>query len=268
MLVAALAGLGVAVLAFAVMTRPPVEVLAPFFLERALPDGGGRNVVNVILVDFRGFDTFGEITVLSVVALTVYALLRRFRPATESRETPRPQREQAARDALAAGQIFPAGYLQVPATITRILLPVTGLISVYFLLRGHNAPGGGFVGGLVMATGIIVQYLTGGVLWVESRLRVHPQKWLAAGLLSAAIAGAGAWFAAQPFLTSIEWHASAPLIGEVHLSSTLVFDLGVYMAVVGSTVLMLIAIAHQSLRRGRPTMAGPRPDVMDDGEMS
>jgi multicomponent K+:H+ antiporter subunit A len=263
LLVAVLVGGGAAALAFAVMTRPPVEVLAPFFLERALPEGGGRNVVNVILVDFRSFDTFGEITVLGVVALTVYALLRRFRPAAESRETPRAQREDAAREAIAAGHTLPSGYLQIPATMARVLLPAAGLVSVYFLLRGHNAPGGGFVGGLVMATGIIVQYITGGVLWVESRLRVHPQKWIAAGLLSAAAAGAGAWLAAGPFLTSIEWHGSAPLIGEIHLSSTLLFDVGVYMVVVGSTVLMLIAIAHQSLRRARRAPAASAPDLLE-----
>ncbi|HEU4652388.1 MAG TPA: monovalent cation/H+ antiporter subunit A [Steroidobacteraceae bacterium] len=253
--VAVVTGAGVASLAFAIMTRPKVAVLAPYFLEHALPDGGGRNVVNVILVDFRGFDTLGEITVVCVVALTVYALLRRFRPADETRGVPRAQREDAARDALASGEELPRGYQRVPALIGRTLLPIAALVSVYFLLRGHNAPGGGFVGGLVMATAIIVQYMTSGVLWVESRLRVHPQYWLGFGLLAAGIAGMSAWFAAGPFLTSIEWDAHLPLIGDVHLSSVLLFDLGVYMVVVGATVLMLIAIAHQSLRRPLRTAA-------------
>lgn len=249
--VASMVGIGVAVLAFAVLTRPSVEVLAPYFVERALSEGGGRNVVNVILVDFRGFDTLGEITVIGVVALTVYALLRRFRPSLESREQPRAQREDEARDALASGDGLPSGYLRIPATIGRMLLPMAGLISLYFLLRGHNAPGGGFVGGLVMATAIIVQYMTSGVLWVESRLRIHPQYWMSIGLLAAGLAGMLAWFAARPFLTSMEWHQSLPLIGELHLSSVLLFDIGVFMVVVGGTVLMLVAIAHQSLRRPR-----------------
>lgn len=244
-------GVGMASLAFAIMTRPAVEVLAPFFLDHALPDGGGRNVVNVILVDFRGFDTLGEITVVCVVALTVFALLRRFRPAQETRGVPRAQREDAARDALASGQELPSGFQRLPALIGRVLLPMAAVVSVYFLLRGHNAPGGGFVGGLVMATGMIVQYMTSGVLWVESRLRVHPQSWLGLGLLAAGLAGICAWFAGQPFLTSIEWNVEVPLLGAVHLSSVLLFDLGVYMVVVGATVLMLIAIAHQSLRRSR-----------------
>ena len=79
------AGGGMSALAYAVLTRPQGDTISSYFVERALPDGGGTNVVNVILVDFRGFDTFGEITVLGIVALTVYALLRRFRPPPRAR---------------------------------------------------------------------------------------------------------------------------------------------------------------------------------------
>jgi multicomponent K+:H+ antiporter subunit A len=257
-------GGGMATLSFTIMTRPPVEVLAPFFIQRALSEGGGHNVVNVILVDFRGLDTMGEITVLAAVALTVYALLRRFRPALESRGAPRAQREDAAREALASGDGLPEDYLRIPAAVGRMLLPVAGMISVYFLLRGHNVPGGGFVGGLVMATAIIIQYMTSGVLWVESRLRIHPQYWLALGLLAAGSAGISAWFVAAPFLTSVEWDGAIPLLGTLHLSSVLLFDVGVYMVVVGATVLMLIAIAHQSLRRPRkPSPADESGDSVE-----
>ena len=249
--VAVAAGLGLASLAWAVLTRAPVEVLAPHFVGRALSEGGGHNVVNVILVDFRGLDTLGEITVVAVVALTVYALLRRFRPAPESRASLREHQEAAARKALESGDGLPEGDLRIPATIARLLMPMAGLVSVYFLLRGHDAPGGGFVGGLVMAAAIIVQYMTSGVLWVESRLRIHPQTWIALGLLGSVGAGLVAWFAGAPFLSSIEWHADLPLVGTLHLSTVLLFDLGVFVVVVGSTVLMLIAIAHQSLRRSQ-----------------
>ena len=129
-----------AALALAILTRPAVERLAPFFLERALPEGGGHNVVNVILVDFRGFDTMGEITVLGAVALTVYALLRRFRPAPESRGIPRGQREDAARDALTSGDGLPADSLRIPAAIARMLLrpwapTMTWSCTVTFMCR-------------------------------------------------------------------------------------------------------------------------------------
>ena len=88
------AGSGLAALAYASMTRPPPDSISRFFVENAYMQGGGTNIVNVILVDFRGFDTLGEITVLGVVALTVYALLRRFRPAPESIPVPEQQRAQ------------------------------------------------------------------------------------------------------------------------------------------------------------------------------
>jgi multicomponent K+:H+ antiporter subunit A len=141
--------------------------------------------------------------------------------------------------------------MRVPAVLGRLLLPVAGVISVFFLLRGHNAPGGGFVGGLVMATAFIVQYMVSGTLWIESRMRIHPQYSIALGLMSAATAGAAAWLRSENFLTSLEWHARIPLIGEIHVSSTLLFDFGVYLLVVGATTLMLIALAHQSLRSYR-----------------
>src|SRR4029079_3715003 len=84
-------GAGLSALSYAMLTRPAPQSISPFFLSRALPEGGGANVVNVMLVDFRGFDTIGEISVLGVVALTVYSLLRRFRPPRESARIPRQQ---------------------------------------------------------------------------------------------------------------------------------------------------------------------------------
>ncbi|WP_332830019.1 hydrogen gas-evolving membrane-bound hydrogenase subunit E, partial [Pseudomonas syringae] len=89
---AVLVGLGMAILSYAMLTRQTPNAISSFYLSRALPQGGGTNVVNVMLVDFRGFDTFGEITVLAAVALTVFALLRRFRPPKESILLPAQQR--------------------------------------------------------------------------------------------------------------------------------------------------------------------------------
>ena len=255
-IIAVSVGVALAALAFAVLTRPPQPTLASFFLENALEKAGGRNVVNVILVDFRGFDTLGEITVVATVALIVYALLRRFRPAPESIDVPRAQREDVARGVTHGRpeDLLPSGYMKIPAVLVRLLLPMAGLVSLYFLLRGHNAPGGGFVGGLVMATAVIVQYMVGGTMWVEARLRIHPQQWIAFGLLAAAAAGLGAWLASRPFLTARSTDLHLPLIADVHLSSVLLFDVGVYMLVIGATVLMLIALAHQSLRSPRKSV--------------
>jgi multicomponent K+:H+ antiporter subunit A len=267
--IAAVAGSGMASLAYAMLTRPAISSLSPFFLENALPLGGGHNVVNVILVDFRSFDTLGEITVVGIVALTVYKLLRRFRPDPESIALSGPEPRGAERVAASLDEDgLPAGSLKVPAVLGRLLLPISAIVSLFFLLRGHDAPGGGFVGGLIIATAFIVQYMISGTHWVESRIRLHPQYWIAAGLLCAAGAGAGAWLASRNFLSSLRWDLQLPFM-EVHLSSTLLFDLGVYLLVVGGTALILIALAHQSLRSGRePSPEGAvtkvwRPAVTD-----
>jgi multicomponent K+:H+ antiporter subunit A len=228
-------GAGAAALAYAVMTRPlPDNTISRYFVENAWPLGGGTNIVNVIIVDFRGFDTLGEISVLAVVGAAVYALLRRFRPARESLETP------ARRDA--------ADDLLVPAFIMRVMFPLIGMLAGYLLLRGHNLPGGGFAAGVALAIAVILQYMAGGTRWVEDRLTIRPARWMGAGLLLAGATGVGSWLFAHPFLTSHTAHLELPLLGELHLPSALFFDLGVFSLVVGAIVLVLIALAHQSVR--------------------
>jgi multicomponent K+:H+ antiporter subunit A len=228
-------GIGVAVLAYAVMTRPLPETISSYFMENAWPRGGGTNVVNVIIVDFRGFDTLGEISVLAVVSIAVYALLRRFRPARESLETP-PRPQDADDDLL------------VPAVIMRLMFPMAGMLAGYLLLRGHNLPGGGFAAGLVLALAVILQYMGGGTRWAEERLAIRPSRWMGAGLLLAGATGAGAWAFAHPFLTSHTAHLRLPVLGDLHLPSALLFDLGIFSLVVGATGLILIVLAHQSVR--------------------
>jgi multicomponent K+:H+ antiporter subunit A len=250
--IAVAGGLGLAAATWALLTSTPPKTISDFYLLRALSEGGGANVVNVLLVDFRGFDTMGEITVLSAVALTVYALLRRFRPAPESVAIP----VQQANDVDPAVTQTPvqqarSGYLAVPAVYLRFLLPFMGMIAVYFFMRGHNLPGGGFVAGLIFATALIVQYMMAGTDWVESHLRLRPHRWIGFGLLTACLTGIGAWFFGYPFLTSHTAHVTLPLLGEIHIPSAFVFDLGVFLVVVGTTMLILVALAHQSLRSHR-----------------
>jgi len=266
-IIAAVAGTSVAALAYAMLTRTPGHTISSFFVDHALPDGGGTNVVNVILVDFRGFDTLGEITVVGIVALTVYALLRRFRPATESADIPVQQRDPASAPS-AAPDIradLPAGPMALPAVLVRLVLPIAAMVSAYLLLRGHNQPGGGFVGGLVMATAVILQYMVGGVHWVESRSRLNPQHWIALGLLCAGLTAMSAWLASRPFLSALAWDVPVPLLGHIHLSTVLLFDVGVYMLVVGGTLLMLVALAHQSLRAQRKAAAEAQAAAQQGG---
>ena len=255
---ALLVGAGLATLSYALLTRTAPLSIAPGFLLRALPEGGGTNVVNVMLVDFRAFDTLGEVTVLAVVGLTVFGLLRRFRPPGEVQHRP-PQQQAASRRRhsdlahLATPGEAAQHYLEVPAVLVRLLLPVALMFAAHLFLRGHNQPGGGFVAGLVVAIAVIAQYMVGGTRWVEDRLRLRPPRWIATGLLLALLTGLGSLALGYPFLTTHTAHFTLPLLGEVHLPSATFFDLGVFAVVVGSTLLLLTAIAHQSLRaRRRP----------------
>ncbi|MFG6414175.1 monovalent cation/H+ antiporter subunit A [Roseateles sp. DC23W] len=258
---AVLIGAGLSALSYALLTRHAPLSISPFFLDRALPEGGGTNVVNVMLVDFRAFDTLGEITVLSIVGLTVYALLRRFRPARETVSQTAQQQVAAGADLTdpdADGDDFLPPYLEVPAVLVRLLLPVAGLFAFHLFMRGHNEPGGGFVAGLVLAIAFIAQYMVSGTRWVEARMELMPTRWIAVGLLVALATGAGALALGHPFLTTHTAHVMWPLVGEVHLPTAALFDLGVFAVVVGSTLLLLTAIAHQSLRaRRRQPLAAP-----------
>ncbi|MGB3540798.1 MAG: monovalent cation/H+ antiporter subunit A [Mesorhizobium sp.] len=254
LIIAVCSGTGMALLAYAVMTRDVPDGIAAYFLKNAYAEGGGKNVVNVILVDFRGFDTFGEITVLGIVALTVFALLRRFRPAPDSVESPEQQRIQRANDEARPDRNpgdTVSDYLLVPSVIMQWLFPVIIVFAVYLFLRGHDLPGGGFAAGIAMAAAFILQYLAAGTAWVEARLRVLPVRWMGLGLLVAAFTGAGSWLFGYPFLTSHSQYIDVPLIGAVPVASGALFDLGVFLLVIGATVLMLVAIAHQSVRRLR-----------------
>ena len=244
-------GAGMALLAFAVMTQPAGYTISRYFLENAYPGGGGRNVVNVILVDFRAFDTLGEITVLGIVALTVFSLLRRFRPAQESVLTPVQQRQQYAYDQREEGREpgdTLTDYLAVPRVVIEWLFPVIAVLALYLLIRGHDLPGGGFAAGITMSIALILQYMAAGTRSVESRLRVRPLMWIGTGLLVALGTGAAALAAGYPFLTTWFNYVDVPIIGDVPVASAVLFDIGVFLLVIGATALILIAIAHQSIR--------------------
>jgi multicomponent K+:H+ antiporter subunit A len=219
---AGLIGVGVGGLALAVMTRP-ASTISWYFLENSLPRGGGANVVNVILVDFRGFDTLGEITVLAIAALGVVGLLDGVRPA------------KAATDGRRAPLLF--------AVAARWLLPLTIVVSVYVFLRGHNAPGGGFVAGLITAVALLLRHIAHGVDGGATRRRPDYARITASGLLIAGATGVAAWGLGKPFLTSAHAEPVLPLIGALPLGSATLFDLGIYLAVVGTTMLMLGSLA-------------------------
>ncbi len=226
-LIAAIAGLGVTAIVYQVLTRP-FDSISPYFLETTKPLGGGTNAVNVIIVDYRGFDTLGEITVLGIAAIIIFALLAGFKPAA------RPAAPASQRDA----------HPLLLALVSRLLLPLAVLVSLYLFFRGHNAPGGGFIAGLVLAIALILQYVANGQRWMAQRTSGDFRPWIGWGLLIAGLTGIGSWFVGAPFLTSTYDYPLFPILGEVPIASAMFFDLGVYLTVVGATVLALVAMAR------------------------
>ncbi len=227
------AGLGTGALAWAVMTRPASSI-ADWFLAQSLPGGGGANVVNVILVDFRGYDTLGEVTVLALAALGIYAMLAGLRlPAPRADASGRPW--------------DPDAHPLVMSSLVRLLLPLALLVAVFVLLRGHQLPGGGFIAGLITAVALIMQYLANGAAWTNARLPADQHPPIAAGLLIAFLTGLASLAFGRPFLTSAHGHLHLPLIGGLELASAMAFDLGVYLVVVGATLLILVqlGLVHQ-----------------------
>ncbi|WP_202843281.1 monovalent cation/H+ antiporter subunit A [Luteimonas saliphila] len=214
------AGLGVGGLAYAMMLSPQ-QTISGEMLARSLPEAYGANVVNVILVDFRGFDTFGEITVFAVAALVVHALLRwaRLRP-----------------DEVMPG---PPVQLPIPADLTQLLFPLALTVSIYLFLRGHNAPGGGFIAGLAIAVPVLIKYVVQGARAVEASFGFDYLRGLGLGLLIACIGGLGSLAFGLPFLASGHVDLELPLIGHLPLASALVFDTGVYVVVFAGALLML-----------------------------
>jgi multicomponent K+:H+ antiporter subunit A len=232
--IAIAAGLGVAALVWLVLGRP-FDSISPYFLSHALPEGGGANVVNVIIVDFRGFDTLGEITVMGLAALVIHALLAGYRPP-EGQGVP----------------LLPGAPPLMLQLVSRLVLPFALLISFYLYLRGHNLPGGGFIAGLVLALGLMLQYVAHGLAWVDERSRIDYRAWIGGGLLVAAATGLASWLFGAPFLTSTYDYPWLPGVGGVPLASAAAFDLGVYLVVTGATLVMLLTIARIG-RAARPS---------------
>jgi multicomponent K+:H+ antiporter subunit A len=245
---AVLGGLGMGGLSWAAMTRD-FTTLSGYYLEQAKPGGGGTNVVNVILVDFRGFDTFGEIIVLGIAALAIYALLDGALRGPVARKLAAwvPDQPQSA-----------DRHPMMMAVATRVMLPLALMVGAYILLRGHNQPGGGFIAGLVVAIALIMQYMASGFGWAAQQMRVDYHAMIGAGVLIAAATGIAAMVTDHPFLTSAFDYFHLPLIGEFELASALPFDVGVFLTVVGAVMLALANLSRLGRRAANvPINEGP-----------
>ena len=239
LLIAGLTGALVAGLCLAVFTRP-YDSIAGYFLANSLSGGGGTNVVNVILVDFRGFDTMGEITVLAIAGVGIYALiegLRLRKPALDIQGRP-----------WARGR---HPFLLV--NLSRLILPLALMVSLFIFMRGHNLPGGGFIAGLITAVALILQYVASGNAWTHARWGVNYHHLAGAGVIIAGLTGVGSWLFGYPFLTSAFGHFGIPAVGEIELATAMLFDLGVYLTVVGAVLLILSNLGKLATHAVRET---------------
>jgi multicomponent Na+:H+ antiporter subunit B len=130
-------------------------------------------------------------------------------------------------------------------TAARFLLPLLLLFSVFLLFRGHNQPGGGFVGGLVAGSALVLYAISYNVAATRRILSIQPHTLIAFGLLVATVAGVPGLFARQPFLTGRWAKTEVPFLGELPLGTPLLFDVGVYLVVLGATVLIIFPMAEE-----------------------
>lgn len=234
-------------IAWAMLTRDPGPSIAAFHLANAKSGGGGTNVVNVILVDFRAYDTLGEIIVLGIAGLGIFALL-----------------DSAARGA--AGARLRAWRADTPhsperhpmmlVAASRIILPLTLSVGIYLFLRGHNQPGGGFIAALVVAVAFLVQYLAAGFAWSDARKPFNEHSLIGWGVLAAMGTGLGAMVLGAPFLTSWFDYFSLPLVGKFELASAMAFDAGVFLTVLGAVMLALQELSRIASRAARAAGEG------------
>ncbi len=245
--IALAAGAGVTALAYGFMLRD-VSTISGYHLANSYKGGGGTNVVNVILVDFRGYDTYGEIIVLGIAGLTIFALMEALLngpAANKLRNTDYSQDRSRDRHPL------------MMVIATRVIMPVAIMVGVYIFLRGHNQPGGGFVAGLVVSIALLMQYMASGFAWTQRRQQIEYHSMIGWGVVIAGLTGAGAWLGGKPFLTSGFDYYHFPPIEEFELATAMLFDLGVFLAVLGGVMLMLYSLSRIARYAGETVNVAP-----------
>jgi multicomponent Na+:H+ antiporter subunit A len=243
--VAALVGLTVFGFALVANTYRGPSVVSDEMTAKAVPEAHGRNVVNVILIDFRGLDTLGEITVLAAASIGAVALARVGR-----RPDARAATRLARRDGAAAGGP-PRGTTSDPTRVVfvdvtaQLIFHVVLMTSLWLLFSGHNRPGGGFVGGLLAGSAIALRYVVGGIREVRGWTRIRPWTVLGTGVLLAVGTAIFPLLRGQQVLDVASRSVQLPLLGDLHLTSALVFDVGVYLTVVGMVLMIFEAFGDE-----------------------
>lgn len=233
-------------------TASPVSTPYP---QEALDFGGGRNIVNVILVDIRAWDTLGEISVLVAAATGVASLLfldTRMAGIRRVHEIPYPELVEKVPTGPGRRVWLPGPRTLPPdrrsiifEVVARLLFPVLIVFAIYLLLAGHNTPGGGFAAGIVTGLAMTVRYLAGGRYELDETAPIDAGVLMGTGLFVAAVSGLAPLAFGGVVLQSAKIDVVLPLLGEVHLVTSTFFDIGVYLVVVGLVLDLLRALGSR-----------------------
>ncbi|MGN9776716.1 Na+/H+ antiporter subunit A [Micromonospora sp. H33] len=257
---------GLALAAGGARTAPTISDAFP---DLAVGEGYGRNVVNVTLVDIRAWDTMGELAVLVVAATGVASLVFQ-----RSRTGPRPRRPEPAGRVNRPGRpvwlrggptLSERRRSIVLEVVTRLIFHTVVVFSLFLLFSGHNAPGGGFAGGLVAGLALVVRYLAGGRYELAEAAPVGAGTVLGAGLAVSVGTGVVALLAGAQVFTSTKVDLSLPLVGDFYVVTSLFFDVGVYLVVVGLVLDILRSLGAEVDRHIEAAGHGDRGLAVDRG---
>ncbi len=252
--------------------RRPRSDVAEYYATQATEVTGGSNIVNVILVEFRALDTLGELTVLGMAGIAIVAIVSSVRagqvdpdPAHSRTHVPEPELDLRPPGTAAHRAITDAWSNMLPMQlVVRFVAPVLALLSALIFLRGHNEPGGGFIAALVGSAIVGLQYLS-----TSTDRQIGPPRapvlLIGVGVLVAVVTGVLGLALGDSFLE--------PLHGEVagvHLVTSMLFDVGVYLAVIGLVMLgfNLLGTSSDSTTRAGGEGTRERADEAVLGELT
>lgn len=229
-------GLVMMLVALAAIGSSPFEPISEYFVKESYSAAGGKNIVNVILVDFRGFDTLFEIMVLGIATFAIFGMVKlRMEQGSPSVQ---------AKDKTGGSRLvpYPKSNDVILKTITKIAAAIITLFAFHLFLAGHNSPGGGFVGALMASAALILLAVSFGTGLLTKVLAVNFRLVTATGLLIAIATAAGSFAFGAPFLSHAFGHFHLPILGDTELATAVLFDLGVFLAVTGVTMNMILTI--------------------------
>lgn len=190
-------GEGVEVIDYEMMKRKQKRSIGDYLIEKEYQGGGGMNVVNVIMVEFRDLDKLGEIDVIGIVRIKVFEIMRSLRNENESKGQKEKKKikeeyEEEMKGRKEGEKI--EDYMEVKYVIMKWILKVIIVIEVNILMRGNDFKGGGFDEGIKIEIEFIIKYMDYGKRWVEERLRIMKLRWIGIGMIFDEEKGMGEWF--------------------------------------------------------------------------